>query len=65
MALDSLKVSLGTKAMYYSTHHSQVPKTSTYCTKPPNGINIRNHSPMIPLGGHIWFLEETLLTMDG
>ena len=65
MDIHGLIVSNGPKEMYSSTkNHSQGRKTCTYYSKPYNGTSILNRSSVVPLGGHVWLVEETFLTMD-
>ena len=65
MDIHGLIVSIYPKTMYSSTkNHSQDPNTCTYYSKPYNGTRILNRSSVVPLGGHLWLVEETFLTMD-
>ena len=59
-------VSLDPKARYSSMEfHSQVPRTYTYGSKPPNGTYIKNHRMMTPSRGHVLLVEEIFLSLDG
>ena len=65
MDLDVSMVSLAPKAYFYSRETFQGTRAHTYCSKLPNGIDILNHTSIISSRGHVWFVKETFLTLNG
>jgi hypothetical protein len=64
MDSNALKIYLVPKAFHSSLDHFHFPRTHTYFSK-PNGTNIHNHRPIIPLGGHVWLFKVCFLSLYG
>ena len=64
MALNSLDVYLVNKAWLSSLEYFHVPETHKYYLEKPNGIEILNLRPILPLGGDVRFIKKTFMALD-